>query len=221
MIRPLRARESRTRSQAPIGPPPLHNRPQCSKARRQPTSKQGVKWALNRATANPAKPIKGATPGTSIAHKPKSCSLKRFWMPSTIASVSTRLRGLRQNSITRVSEFIAANAPRSSSRHRRRQMRPPDNVTKELIAARSYGRKHATARPSRVKRSGSGLARRPSGVPSIADILMRCREPPLWATIGGGPQRCLSTGRVLLESTVKGHWSEAVDLCRHIESLTP
>jgi hypothetical protein len=31
-----------------------------------------VKRALNRATSSPAKPIKGATPGTSIAHNPNS-----------------------------------------------------------------------------------------------------------------------------------------------------
>jgi hypothetical protein len=90
---------------------------------------------LNRAIDNPVNQIKGAMPGTSIAHKPKSCSLKCFWMPSTIASLSTRLWRLRKNSITHASEFIAANASRSSSRHRRRQPRPLVNVTKALIAA--------------------------------------------------------------------------------------
>jgi hypothetical protein len=42
---------------------------------------------------------------------------------------------------------------------------------------RSYGLR----RQKWVKSRGSGVARRPSGLPSIADILLRCREPPLWA----------------------------------------
>src|SRR5690348_11601196 len=36
-------------------------------------------------TAKSGEVDKGATPGTSIAHKPKPGSLKYFWMPSTIA----------------------------------------------------------------------------------------------------------------------------------------
>jgi hypothetical protein len=32
-----------------------------------------------------------------------------------------------------------------------------------------------------VRSGGSGLVRRPSGLPSIADIPPRCRKPPQWA----------------------------------------
>jgi hypothetical protein len=32
-----------------------------------------------------------------------------------------------------------------------------------------------------VKNGGSGPIRRPSGLPAIADVLLHCREPPLWA----------------------------------------
>jgi hypothetical protein len=34
-----------------------------------------------------------------------------------------------------------------------------------------------------VKSGGTGIARRPSGLPSIADILLHCREPPLRAQV--------------------------------------
>jgi hypothetical protein len=37
--------------------------------------------------------------------------------------------------------------------------------------------------PSRVKSSGSGVDRRPSGLPSIADIPQCCRKPPLRAKL--------------------------------------
>jgi hypothetical protein len=114
-------------------------RPQCSKARRQPISTQGVKRALNPGTANPVNPMKGATSGISIAHSPKPCSKKCFWMRSTNVSLSARLRGLGKYSITRGSEFTAANGARSSSRHWRIQTRSLDNVTKALITGRSYG----------------------------------------------------------------------------------
>jgi hypothetical protein len=35
--------------------------------------------------------------------------------------------------------------------------------------------------PLRVKSAGSGLVRRPSGLRSVADTLLHCREPPQWA----------------------------------------
>jgi hypothetical protein len=38
--------------------------------------------------------------------------------------------------------------------------------------------------PLWVKSGGSGLVRRPSGLPSIADILPGCRELALWANTG-------------------------------------
>jgi phosphoglycerate kinase len=40
----------------------------------------------------------------------------------------------------------------------------------------------------RVRCGGAGLVRQPSGLPSIADILLRCREPPQWANCG--PLQC-------------------------------
>jgi hypothetical protein len=35
-----------------------------------------------------------------------------------------------------------------------------------------------------VRCGGAGRVRRPSGLPSIADILLPCREPPQWAITG-------------------------------------
>jgi hypothetical protein len=48
----------------------------------------------------------------------------------------------------------------------RRTMRPPERTV---------------CRPFWVKNGGSGLVRRPSGLPSIADVLPHRREPPLRA----------------------------------------
>ena len=57
----------------------------------------------------------------------------------------------------------------------------------ELIASRHHEPTWSsndamhTPGPRWVKSAGSGLVGRPSGLPSAADILLRCREPPLRA----------------------------------------
>jgi hypothetical protein len=61
---------------------------------------------------------------------------------------------LRKNSITRTSAFIAANASRSSSRHRRRSDAVAGYVTKAFIAVRSYG-----WNPARPVRAAGDVAR--------------------------------------------------------------
>jgi hypothetical protein len=76
---------------------------------------------------------------------------------------------LRKNSITRTSAFIAANASRSSSRHRRRSDAVAGYVTKAFIAVRSYGCQgaqealsHALVDADRVRRT-IGVALEPDG----------------------------------------------------------
>jgi hypothetical protein len=52
--------------------------------------------------------------------------------------------------------------------------------SKGIVDKQSLNRA-ATGLPRWGQKRRSGHFRRPSGLPSNADILLRCREPPLWA----------------------------------------